>query len=316
MPSIESAANSPETSRLQESPAKSNSQAWTSSPVHLYDSYGMGTRHLIVHGTAVDYHLLAEPTAMVPFLGNPGTTWAKVTVAGSYSHTAFSDHSINSIEEMWKLWRGLDEWVDKYKADNEFGGIMPQVNRAAIRGGDPWRAARTPAHCSMYIDIRFPPDRFPVEVQREFEAAVNEVAERDLEGPAHVEWYISRPGTVLSRDHPLVTSVSAAHRDVIGEGGDPVLGVCVCSDGMDANRFGIPTLQYGAGRAPDATGGREYNADPRGKRGESVRLDDISALAGVFTLATDTLMAGGLEGVRASRLPMPTGTVPTDFPTP
>src|SRR5690606_16959371 len=129
---------------------------------------------------------------------NPGAVWAKVTVSGSFSHTAFSDHAVNAVEEMWALWRGLDDWIAEYQDANTREGIRPQVNRSAIRGGMPWRAARTPSSCSMYIDIRLPPDRYPVDVQREFEGAVRDVAARVLRSPADVEWYFSRPGTMVS----------------------------------------------------------------------------------------------------------------------
>jgi len=272
-----------------------------------FDSQGVGLRHLLTHGVTADYHILGEPTGLVPYLGNPGTAWARIKVAGAYSHTAFSDRGTHAIEQMWRLWRGLDEWIERFQRDNVYHGITPQVNRAAIRGGAPWRAARTPASCSMYVDIRFPPHRFPIDVQREFEAAVRHVADREGIADVDVYWYVARPGTLLDEGHPLVQTVADTHRQVLTDGGDPEPFICVCSDAIDANRLGVPTLQYGVGRAPEsATTG--YSADPRVRLGEYARIDDMVAVTQVFLLSTQSLMSGGLDAVRASRPVMPATT--------
>ena len=137
-----------------------------------YHGYGMGTRFMLIHGVSADYHFLGEPTGQTPSTGLMGTTWAKVTTQGDFSHTAFSDTSLSAIDEMWLLWRELTPWIDEYKKRNVHMGVIPAVNRAALRGGLPWRAARTPNQCSLYIDIRFPPTRFPIDVEREFTEAI------------------------------------------------------------------------------------------------------------------------------------------------
>lgn len=272
-----------------------------------FDSVGMGLRHLLIHGVAADYHLLGEPTGLVPYLGNPGTVWAKVSVDGTFSHTAFSDHGVHAIEEMWKLWRGLDSWIAQFQKENEHRGVKPQINRSAIRGGMPWRAARTPPSCSMYIDIRLPPHRFPIDVQREFELAVHSIAADELGAPVAVDWYLSRPGTMISESHPLASHVQDARTEVLGFEEQAVPYICVCSDAMDANRLGIPTLQFGVGRAPGEKTRTTGRGDLRAPRGEFARVDDIVSMAQIFTLATASLMGQGVPAMRASRYDMPTG---------
>lgn len=270
-----------------------------------YDSVGMGLRHLLTHGTAVDYHLLGEPTGLVPFLGNPGALWAQLTVRGSFSHTAFSDRGVHAIEEAWRLWRGLDPWIAEYRARYETEGSILPVNRASIRGGLPWRAARTPAECSMTIDIRIPPDAYPADIQREFEAAVADIAERELSGPVAVEWFLSRPGTMLPAEHPIVNALRDSTREVLGTAPEPVPYIGVCSDAMDANRLGVDTVQFGIGRPPGESSRSTSGVDLRAAQGEFARIDDLLALAQVYVLATDALMRDGLGNVTRRRPPGP-----------
>jgi len=266
-----------------------------------HDGYGVGLRYLLTHGYTADYHILGEPTGLVPILGNWGTCWAKITTAGEFAHTAWSDAHLNAIEEMWLLWRELDSWITGYRAANGYMNIPAQVNRAAIRGGHPWRASRTPASCSMYIDIRVPPDRRMIDVQREFAAEVDKISRAKLKSPAHIKWYMSRPGTVVDPSEQVVTSVTAAHEAVFGSKVEPNFGPPFCSDASDSNRYGIPTVLYGQGRTAK-TQAQFFSKDVRTDRGEFVNIDDMVQAACVYALAIiDLLRRPRKEGAEAMR---------------
>ena len=146
-----------------------------------------------------------------------GTSWAKVTTHGDFAHTAYTDHALSAIDEMWLLWRELTEWIDEYKKRNVHMGVVPAVNRAALRGGLPWRAARTPNRCSLYVDIRYPPTRFPIDVEREFTAVVRKIAKDKLQRDVDIEYYMSRAGTQLPDNHAVIQAVVDAHRETTGQ---------------------------------------------------------------------------------------------------
>ena len=270
-----------------------------------FDSYGIGMRYALTHGLAADYHILGEPTRFQAHIGNMGSAWVKITTTGSFSHTAFSEGSTNAIDEMIALWNGLDEWIEKHREDAQFMGVKAPVGRAAIRGGLPWRAARTPKHCSAYFDIRFSPKLFPIDIQRSFEAAVARVAAERLAAPPRVEWYLSRPGTVISPMQPVVQSVATAHSKVFGEALTPRFSTPVCSDAIDANRFGIPTVLYGvrraSGHAEKADAEGVVTRDPRGTEGECVSISDVIDAAKVYALACAELLRGGIPGTELLR---------------
>lgn len=255
-----------------------------------YDGYGLGLRYLLTHGYTADFHILGEPTGMTPILGNWGTTWAKVTAYGEFAHTAWTDSHISAIEEMWILWRGLDNWIETHRAAHGYMGVMPQVNRAAIRGGLPWKAARTPSSCSMYIDIRVPPSGRMVDVQRSFDEEVQRIAAEKLQKPITVEWYVSRPGTVIDSQEPVVRSICRAHQSVFGTEVTPSFAPPWCSDATDSNRYGIPTVLYGQGRRPTSGTTGHGARDSRIEEGEFVHIPDLYSATRVYALAMVDLL--------------------------
>ncbi|NLT96137.1 MAG: M20/M25/M40 family metallo-hydrolase [Clostridia bacterium] len=269
-----------------------------------YDAYGVGTRFLLQHGVAADFHILGEPTGMTPRIGQVGSVWAKVTTRGGFSHTAFSNRNVHAIEEMWKIWNGLEEWIADYKKRNVFMEVTPQINRAAIRGGLPWRGARTPNDCSMYIDIRIAPDQYPVDIQREFREVVNKLAE-DLKYPVDVDFYVSRPGTNISPNHFGVQTLVDSHKVVTGEEVVPKFAPPTCTDAIDANRYGVPTVAYGAGGRPREMGSGLMERDIRTKEGEFVYIDDMVTTAQVYSVAAIKLTDMDVAEIKKLRDPMP-----------
>lgn len=273
-----------------------------------YHGYGMGLRHMLIHGVAADYHFLGEPTAQVPSTGMMGTTWAKVSVHGDFAHSAFHDSTLSALDEMWLLWHELSNWIAEYKKQHTYCGVVPSVNRACMRGGLPWRAARTCNLAQLYVDIRFPPHRYPIDVQREFTEAVQRIAHEKLQRPVEIDYYMSRPGTEIPATHPVVQSVVDAHRETTGSSVPAMFCPPYCTDAIDANRLGIPTCVYGSGGTSPTAGPR--SGDLRAKEGEFVLIDDMVKEAVVMMSAAMRLndvprdkliaMRGGMPGVQTT----------------
>ena len=70
-----------------------------------YSGYGIGSRHLVTHGTTADFALLAEPTGMRISIANMGAIWLRITVGGTVAHSALANkpHVINAIAVMHEL---------------------------------------------------------------------------------------------------------------------------------------------------------------------------------------------------------------------
>jgi len=245
-----------------------------------YAGYGSGARHLITHGVTADMCILGEPTGLDIHPGGMGTTWARITTFGGMAHTQYADTAVNSILKMMEIQKALIDWIPGYRNRNEYGGLKPQVSIAAIEGGWPWRASRTPAECHLYVDIRTNPERPIIDVQREVEDLVKEVMTHDREVRAEVDWYVSVPGNVLDADHELMEVMKNSHQKVVGKpvrigfkGG--------CNDASHLSRYGIPTIQYGPS-------GRVMGKDAFGWApglGEHQSVDDLVACTKVYALA-------------------------------
>ncbi len=68
----------------------------------------------------------------------------------------------------------------------------------------------------MYLDVRCPPNRLPIDVERELRQVVAGISKEHLQQPAEVEFYVSRPGTILDDRSPIVEVICDAHREVSG----------------------------------------------------------------------------------------------------
>ena len=138
--------------------------------------YGVGTRHLVLHGITGDYSILCEPTGLKVCTANMGALWAKITLGGTVSHAALSrDPSVvNAIREMHALQGALERWIADYEHTHAYMGEHPNVTIAAIRGGMPWRLARNPFECSLYLDIRTVPGQTADTVKRSLRRVLRE----------------------------------------------------------------------------------------------------------------------------------------------
>lgn len=242
-----------------------------------YQGYGVGTKYAITHGAVADYCILGEPTNMMLIPRHCGTTWVKITVPGRLIHTAWSDVDSNAINKSRKVLNAIHDWIPDYCKRNQMGEFQPRVNVSAIEGGWPWRGARTPDNCIIYLDVRSLPDQLPVDAYNEVREVIRKVVNEnpELEG-TKAEIFVSAPGTSIPDDHELITTIVDAHTQQLGKA--PEMGVETWySDAAHMNRYGIPTVNYGsAGRIKSGGGGFSTH------QGEAVHIGDMLDIIKVY----------------------------------
>jgi acetylornithine deacetylase len=242
-----------------------------------YQGYGVGTKYAITHGAVADYCILGEPTNMMLIPRHCGTTWVKITVPGRLIHTAWSDVDSNAINKSRKVLNAIHDWIPDYCKRNQMGEFQPRVNVSAIEGGWPWRGARTPDNCVIYLDVRSLPDQLPVDAYNEVREVIRIVVNEnpELEG-TKAEVFVSAPGTSIPDDHELITTIIDAHTQQLGKA--PEMGVETWySDAAHMNRYGIPTVNYGsAGRIKSGGGGFSTH------QGEAVHIGDMLDIIKVY----------------------------------
>lgn len=247
-----------------------------------YSGYGAGSKHLVTHGVTADFAILAEPTGLRICTANMGCLWVRIGVSGTVAHSAFRRQAgfINAIQLMAELQADLTEWIKEYEASHDFMGENANVTIAAIRGGDPWRLARNPYDCHLYLDIRTVPGQSAEAVKRDLKRCLKRFAKRTSTPEPKISVYVTDPPMLISEDLPVVGALANAQKAIMG---DRPLSIIrrPGADGTHFTRYDVPCAVFGpAGRMHPEYAGQAMHAV-----GEHVSLDDVLTSARVY-LAT------------------------------
>jgi acetylornithine deacetylase len=217
--------------------------------------YGVGTRHMVLHGVTADYAILCEPTNLRVCTANMGVIWAKITVGGTVSHAAYSRHPsvVNAIQEMHALQTMIEGWIADYEASHVFLGEHPNVTIAAIRGGMPWRLARNAFECSLYLDIRTVPGQNSEPVKRSLRSVLQKYAAARSKPEPLLEFFVNDPPTVIEESALITRTLCDSHRRVMGAD-SPFIMRRTGADSTHLNRYDVKCITYGPGgrNHPDA----------------------------------------------------------------
>src|SRR5262245_60191957 len=146
-----------------------------------YRGEGTGTRHLLTHGMHTDYAVVADGSDMNIVWTQTGVVQVKIATFGKAEAawgTKRSTHpmaQLNAIVKMTKIIDALENWAEIFEENHIYhsptGPIFPKVNIGAIEGGAPYRPNYFPGVCTIYVDVRMPPQVRPVRIKYEMEQA-------------------------------------------------------------------------------------------------------------------------------------------------
>ncbi len=244
-----------------------------------YRGEGAGTRHLLTHGMHSDYAVCADGSDMNIVWTQTGVVQIKITTFGKAEAawgTRRSDYpmeKVNAIVKMTKIIEALERWgaafEEKYIYNSPTGPLLPKVNIGAIEGGAPYRPNYFPGVCSIYVDVRMPPQVRPVTIKHELEQTLYELG-LDYE----MDVYKSLLGHEGENVEPLVQSAEEIYQYLFGEGIKPETPerASIWTDTNVYNELGIPAIKIG----------------PRGQRisarNEEVEIDEMLKAAQLYAL--------------------------------
>jgi acetylornithine deacetylase len=239
-----------------------------------YRGYGAGSHYLVTHGVVADMCMLGEPTDMQIVLGHYGSLWARIVTHGIYVHTAFAEgrQEQSSVRRMYDVLSAIYEWIPLWEKRAAYGGHEGTVNVGCVRGGDPWRASRTPAETEVCLDVRVPPAMPMTEARAAVTELVASLQKRYPDYGIDFETYVSCPGAEIPAGHELVRAVESAHLQVMGHAPKRA-SVLWSSDASVLSRYGIPTLNYGP------------SSGPRDAEGEKVAIETLVNVTKIYALA-------------------------------
>ncbi len=254
----------------------------------LYRGGACGTWYAITHGAIADFCVVGEPSGMTLCKAHGGYVWTKITLVGDPMHTVFGQKKDNTINNMMKIMRAIQDWGDEYENRRSKYGMRAHVTLSAIEGGWPYRCSRVPVYCSLYVDTRLLPGQEPLEVQREIEAVVGRLKEQDADLgnlAMDMEVFMNQWGSECGPEEYIYQRVAEAHEEVHGTPVE-ITALPVASDACELTRHGIPALNYGAtGRTRQLSAGFHYDkaqSDWNPQQGEHVCIDDLLKTTKVY----------------------------------
>lgn len=245
-----------------------------------YRGEGTGTRHLLTYGVQSDYAIVADRSALSIIWAQAGVAQFRVNTFGN-PHAAWGmtrqeeppdEH--NAVLRMTRVVQAIDQWAERFEAENIYpsgnGPIIPKVNIGAIQGGAPYRPNYYPGICSLYVDVRIPPELRPLRVQRELRDVLNQTG---LE--YELEMYTSKMGYEARGIEPVVRVIEETYEGLFGEKTPPSTTArsSIWTDTNIYNEMGIPACKFGLG-------GKRWTI-----RSEQIDVDDIVRACQVYALS-------------------------------
>jgi acetylornithine deacetylase/succinyl-diaminopimelate desuccinylase-like protein len=243
-----------------------------------YRGEGAGTRHILTHGIQSDYAVVADGSDLNIVWTQAGvvdvkiTTYGRAEAAWGTRRSSSPPSELNAIVKMMRIVEALEQWgerfEDEYIYESPTGPIYPKVNVGAIEGGAPYRPNYFPGVCSLYVDVRTPPEVRAVTVQQEIQEAL-----APLGIPYDLEMYKSLVGYEGKGVEPLVESLEAINQHLFGkklEVESPQR-ASIWTDTNIYNELGIPAVKIG----------------PRGKRSgrtEEIPIEVMLKAAQIYAL--------------------------------
>jgi len=243
-----------------------------------YRGYGLGTHYLVNHGVLPDMCILGEPTDMKIVLEHFGSLWVRISCAGIYVHTAFSDGraEMNSIRRMYVLMDPILKWITNWEKNASHGGKRALVNLGCIQGGHPWRASRTPEKTDLFLDVRVPPTIPMSEARRNLQQMFLQLETKHPDWGLEFETYVSVPGARISDEHEMIKAIETSHEYVTGRRPEREV-VTWCSDASVLSRYGIESVNYGP------------SSGPRDVEGEKVAIQTLVEMTKIYALVAADL---------------------------
>ncbi len=245
-----------------------------------YRGEGTGTHHLLTHGVQSDYAIVADRSGHSIVWAQNGVAQIKVSTFGD-PHAAWgvtreekAPEVSSAILKMMKVLQAVDAWAAEFERAHVYssahGAIVPKVNIGAIQGGAPFRPNYYPGVCSIYLDVRTPPELRPLQVQRELKAALSKLGVE-----YEIDMYASKMGYDAKGVEPIVKVIEDSYQLLFGKKTPTPTGIhaSIWTDTNIYNELGIPACKFGLG-------GGKYKI-----RSEQIDIDNIFQAAQVYALA-------------------------------
>ncbi len=245
-----------------------------------YRGEGTGTHHLLTYGIQSDFAIVADRSAHSICWAQNGVAQFRISAFGN-PHAAWGvsreekpPEASSAILKMMKVIQAVDGWSAEFEKRHVYssphGPLIPKVNIGAIQAGAPFRPNYYPGVCSIYIDVRTPPQIRPLQVKQELKEAL---APLGIE--LDIDMYASKMGYEAKGVEPVIEVIEKTYQSLFGKKTPAPTGVhaSIWTDTNIYNEMGIPACKFGLG------GGKA------GIRAEQIAVEEIYQGAQVYALS-------------------------------
>ena len=216
---------------------------------------GNGALMSLARGARADAAIIPEPFGQTALSAQVGVLWARVTVRGAGAHVlgADSDAAVNAVERSRVV---IDAIAALERDVNEAGG-RPEAfahlphplnyNVGTLHAGD-WPST-VPSECVIEVRLSAFPGESLDDVRRRFEARIAEACRDDPwlrdHAPEIAYFGFDAEGFVLDADTPILATLEAAHRQVMGEPLERYVSTATTDARVYQLYYDIPATCYG-----------------------------------------------------------------------
>jgi acetylornithine deacetylase/succinyl-diaminopimelate desuccinylase-like protein len=216
---------------------------------------GSGCSFMLEQGVQADFAVIAKPGWAVAW-EEVGLCWFRVRVHGLFNYVG-SRHRIayrNPVVDAARVILALERWAAEYTTANTSGLVAPQAQIGAVSGGWSRMPSFSAAVCELWLDVRTSPRTPPMNVRRQFAAAIDRIRAEHPDLELSWEMTLSIAGTTTPPDSWIVQSTARAWQAEAGRAHQALAGTSGATDANILRARGIPTARVGMPKAVDDTG--------------------------------------------------------------
>jgi acetylornithine deacetylase len=110
----------------------------------------------------------------------------------------------------------------------------------------PWRLARNPFECSLYLDIRTVPGQSTEDIKRSLRRFLREFAAARAKPVPLLDFMVNDPPTTIAETELVAQVLAESHRAITGQV-SPYIMRRTGADATHLNRYDVPCITYGPG---------------------------------------------------------------------
>ncbi|HDQ44924.1 MAG TPA: ArgE/DapE family deacylase [bacterium] len=160
----------------------------------------------------VDAAIICEPTHLELMIAHKGFAWARIEVFGRAAHGSLPEEGIDAIVKAGRLLTRL-ETLSRRKLSTKQHPLLgsPSLHASLIQGGT--ELSTYPDYCKIELERRTLPGEDRSTVERELQKLIHAAGKNDPCFHADLDVFFYRPAYEISRDQPIVRSMSRAVRE-------------------------------------------------------------------------------------------------------